>query len=135
MKTKKIAPWLVVCLIAVAGCGKDDTFPDDGTPLFKPADFEIVNIDPTQDDYYGGDVYVGYDVKNVSGRDYEGSTTVFFDIRWTVKTTDGTLYHTLRGMPDDLLKDAVSSESVIIDLSPGKTADLSSLTYEVIVDE
>lgn len=135
MNRQKITFWLIVCLIAFAGCSKDDTAPDGGNAMFEPSDFEILNIEPTQDDYYGGDVYVGYDFRNISGRDYDADKSGHFDIRWTVKTTDGTLYQEQRGIPYVLLKDAVSSESIVIDLSPGKTADLSTVAYEIIVDE
>ncbi|MGK6350686.1 hypothetical protein [Parapedobacter sp. DT-150] len=122
------AVWLVAVLLV--SCSKDDPSPEEGSE-WKTSDIEISNIVAEQEEA-GRQVHVSYDVKNVSGKDILNYGT--FDIRWTVKDTDGTLYQTERGVPE-LLKDAVSPQDVYISVSSGKLADLSTVVYEILLDE
>ncbi|WP_119080859.1 hypothetical protein [Chitinophaga alhagiae] len=131
---KRVFPLALTALLMVAGlmgCSKkNDPGPGSGNG-FKITDIQISNIVAEQE-RAGSQVHVAYDVKNVSGKDMVDYSP--FDILWTVKTTDGTLYQQERSI-SALKKDAVSPDDVWIGVSAGKVADLSTLKYEVLLDE
>lgn len=132
LKRTLLAAFTALFIVAgLMGCSKkNDPGPGSGNG-FKTTDIQISNIVAEQEGA-GGQVHVSYDVKNVSGKDMVVYSP--FDILWTVKTTDGTLYQQERSVAA-LKKDAVSPDDVWISVSAGKVADLSTLKYEVLLDE
>ncbi len=121
----------LLIVAGLMGCSKKDNPGPGSGNGFKITDIQISNIVAEQENA-GRQVHVSYDVKNVSGRDMVDYSP--FDLLWTVKTTDGTLYQQERSV-SALKKDAVSPDHVWISISAGKVADLSTLKYEVLLDE
>lgn len=131
----------LVLLIAFMGtlslntsCSKNDNTPSPGASgSFKPEDFQVSNIIATVAS--DSDIRIEFDVKNISGRDYDhAASNQAFNILWKVKTTDGTVYQQDDYMPLNLSAGATSAELSFIDVSTGKTPDLSTLEYTVYQD-
>lgn len=80
----------------------------------------------------GTSVFIKYDVKNVSAKDYILTDNVqhIVYIRYTIVTTDGTSYQENRSIPD-LQAGRTAAEELLIQMSSGKTLDPSKTKFEL----
>lgn len=120
---------LLACFLCT-GCSKKSNTPGSGS-RFKAADFRISNMAAIQDN---DNVYVSYDVTNTTSMDYDNNNDGSFRIKINVNTTDGVKYENNSTVVLRLSAATTASESMVIELSSGKTANLSTLKYEVYAD-
>lgn len=113
-------------LFGLSSCRKED---DDHLEKFKPSDFQVTIISALQEPT-SSTVDIVYTVKNVSGRNYVGGDQYFY-VKFTIRSTSNNLYNTTNGI-SDLDANAVTQDNQGIHLIDGETANLSTLTHEVI---
>ena len=77
---------------------------------------------------------VDYEESNTTSMNYDYDNDGSFHIKWMVKTTDGIQYQEDRLLATELDAGAAASLSCVIEVTPGKTIDVSTLKYEVYFD-
>ena len=132
LKTWAITLLMCTCtIVSVLSCKKGDSTSPGNTSRFKAADFKIANIVPETLSY---GLSVDYEESNTTSMNYDYDNDGSFHIKWMVKTTDGIQYQEDRLLATELDAGAAASLSCVIEVTPGKTIDVSTLKYEVYFD-
>ncbi|KQC00870.1 hypothetical protein [Pedobacter sp. Hv1] len=134
MKTtlKNLAVALILLVSAVSilsSCKKGGGGSIPNADKFPLTNFNITTTAPRVN---GTSVYISYDIKNVSTKNYvilDNSQHIIY-VRFTIATTDGTTYEQSRLIPD-LQANTTSAQEVLLQMSSGKTLDPSKTKFEL----
>ncbi|WP_379091448.1 hypothetical protein [Pedobacter sp. UC225_65] len=116
-----------VCFLTSCKKSGGGSLPDQSK--FPLTNFNITTASPRVN---GTSVYISYDVKNVSTKNYvilDNSQHIIY-VRFTIVTTDGTTYEQSRLIPD-LQANTTSAQEVLIQMSSGKVLDPSKTKTEL----
>lgn len=91
---------------------------------FNPADF-VLTI--TEKKLYDENVKISYDIKNITNTSYNKFDQGNFNIRFTVKSTDGTIFQNVRGL-DYIDASVTMADFTYLEFNKTKTIDLTTLT-------
>lgn len=115
--------------IVFTNCSHND---DDNTtlPSIKASDFKLM-ISKVDDKPSANQVIIDFDVTNSSKLDYDRTKDGNYAVKFSVKTTDGTLYEKLAFI-DSMNAGVTQPDYTFFFYSIGKTLDLSTISTTLI---
>ncbi|MBF7090232.1 hypothetical protein IUY40_01575 [Flavobacterium sp. ALJ2] len=113
-----------ILLVNCSSSSSDDDHVGPTSNTFNPADFALTITETKLND---DSVRISYDIKNITNTSYNNYNQGNFNIRFTVKATDGTIFQDVGGL-DYIDAGITKADFTYLEFNKTKTIDLTTLT-------